>query len=433
MHKGGEMHGQTIKRVGTVVAAGLVLLGLWGSFRGGSSHRALAQPEPVNVQTRPQQTAVIDAKLIEANTGFSFKLFSEILQQDGGKNVFVSPSSVAIALAMTYTGASGDTRKAMAKALELQGMDLPDINQAYADLKTTLETADPEVQLNIANSLWARQGIAFKRDFLQVNREFYDAEITDLDFSDPASVGKINNWVQQKTNGKINQVIDQLQPSDILFLINAIYFKGKWTDEFDKNQTEDRPFYLTDGSQKNHPLMRQWGNYRYYETDQFQAVSLPYSQKRLSLYVFLPREDSNLDRFYQQLNAENWQQWMSQFRNRDGSIGLPRFKMEYEIGLNPALTALGMGVAFDPNRADFTAMSDVNPSINAVKHKTFVEVNEEGTEAAAVTVIGTRSMSAPISSESPFEMIVDRPFFCAIRDNRTGTLLFLGSISNPQS
>ena len=424
---------QTIKRLGTVMAAGLVLLGLWGTGRVGNPHRALAQPEPANVHTKPQQTTVINSNLIAANTRFSFKLFSEILQQDGAKNIFVSPTSIAIALAMTYTGASGDTQQAMANALELQGLDLPNINQAYANLKTLLETADPEVQLNIANSLWARQGVPFKPDFLENNQKFYDAEISDLDFSDPASVEKINNWVQQKTNGKIDRIIDQLQDSDILFLINAIYFKGKWTDEFDKSRTEDRPFYLANGSEKNHPLMFQTNEYRYYETDQFQAVSLPYSQRRLSLYVFLPRENSSLDKFYQQLNAENWQQWMNQFEKRDGSIGLPRFKMEYEIGLNPVLSALGMGVAFDPNRADFTAMSEVNPSINAVKHKTFVEVNEEGTEAAAVTGMMARSMSAPIASEPPFEMIVDRPFFCAIRDDRTGTLLFLGSISNPQT
>ncbi|MFP4123055.1 serpin family protein [Coleofasciculus sp.] len=423
------MNQQTLRRTG-IIAAGIVLAGF---IAGLISQNINAQNSP-NPQapelTAQQPNPSVDTKLVEANTKFGFKLFSEILQQDSDKNVFISPTSVAIALAMTYNGARGETQAAMANALELQGMSLSEVNQANEALKTTLENADSDIQLSIANSLWARQGISFKPDFLQRNQQLYDAQITDLDFANPESLRIINNWVNENTNGKIPQIISEIQPDDILFLINAIYFKGNWTEQFDKDKTVDRPFYLADGTQKEHPMMSQSGEYQYYEDDTVQAISLPYGEGRLSFYVFLPRENASLDTFEQQLTPENWQQWMNQFGKRDGSIVLPRFKLEYEIQLNKALKALGMDVAFD-DRADFSNMTEEDVLINQVKHKTFVEVNEEGTEAAAATSIGMVLTSAAIP-QTPFEMVVDRPFFCAIRDNQTGTILFMGSIREPK-
>jgi serpin B len=375
--------------------------------------------------------ALVDSKLVDANRRFSFKLFSEILKQDSKKNVFVSPTSVAIALSMTYNGANGETQQAMAKALELQGMSLQQVNQANDALKASLETADPAVQLAIANSLWVKQGVTFKPDFMQSNQQFYKAKVTELDFAKPEAPGIINSWVKENTRGKIDKIVQQIDPADVLFLINAIYFKGKWTNEFDKNQTSERPFYLSNGTQKPHPMMSQSGKYRYYENETFQAVSLPYGKGRLSLYVFLPQKDTNLDRFQEQLTPENWQQWMNQFGMRQGSIQLPRFKFDYDIQLNTALKALGMEEAFDAGRANFSNMSPASVKIDEVMHKTFVEVNEEGTEAAAATSVRAVLTSARMPSQ-PFRMVVDRPFFCAIRDNQTGTILFMGSIQEPK-
>jgi serpin B len=332
---------------------------------------------------------------------------------------------------MTYNGADGETQQAMAKALELQGMSLQDINQANDTLKATLENADPAVQLSIANSLWAKQGIGFKPDFMQRNQQFYGAKVTELDFGKPDAPKIINNWVKENTRGKIDQIVQQIQPDDVLFLINAIYFKGKWTKEFDKSKTTERPFYLSDGTQKQHPMMSQSGRYRYYENENFQAVTLPYGTERLSLYVFLPRKNTTLDAFQQQLAVENWQQWMNQFQMRRGSIQLPRFKFEYDIQLNTALKSLGMEAAFDGSRANFSNMTSASVKIDEVKHKTFVEVNEEGTEAAAATSVRATLTSARMPEE-PFQMVVDRPFFCAIRDNQTGTVLFMGSIREPK-
>ena len=386
----------------------------------GESRLALQQPN-----------TPVDSKLVDANTKFGFKLFQEVLKQDSKRNVFVSPTSIAIALSMTYNGASGETQQAMANALELQGMSLDNINQANNTLKASLENADPAVQMSIANSLWARQGISFNPEFIKQNQQFYGAKLTELDFATPDSSNIINNWVKENTRGKIDNIVGQLKPDDVLFLINAIYFKGNWTKKFDKSQTTERPFNLSNGSQKQHPMMSQSGKYRYYENETFQAVSLPYGKGRMSLYVFLPSKTTNLNTFQQQLKSENWQQWMNQFRLRQGSVELPRFKFDYDIKLNNALKALGMETAFS-NQANFSNMTSASVAINEVKHKTFVEVNEEGTEAAAATSVGMVLTSARMPAEEPFQMVVDRPFFCAIRDNQTGTILFMGSIKEPK-
>lgn len=412
---------------------GMILLGLTLGTAFKLGKQAIAQsPSPSSPPTMNQiEGSDVNARLVAANTRFGFKLFSQILEQNGEQtNLMVSPTSVAIALTMTYNGASGTTQQAMADALELEGMSLEEINQANAALELALENADPEVQLAIANSLWSREGVSFNPDFLQRNRDFYSAEVASLDFTNPSAIATINNWVSRNTQEKIPEIIREINPNAVLFLINATYFKGNWTTPFNAELTSDRPFTLLDGSQKQHPTMTQSGRYAYLENDQFQAVSLPYGEsKRLSMYVFLPHESSDLSAFQQSLTAENWETWMSQFGRREGAISLPRFKLEYTTQLNDVLEALGMAVAFDADQADFSGMSDGALSISQVQHKTFIEVNEEGTEAAAVTSVEIQTLSAPVA---PFQMSVDRPFFYAIRDNQTGTILFMGTVVEPE-
>jgi serpin B len=382
-------------------------------------------------QAQKKSIAPVDNKLIAANTQFGFKLFDQLTKQDAGKNIFVSPSSVAFALAMIYNGASGETQQAMAKALEVNGMSLPELNQANTTLRTALAGADPKVQLNIANSLWARKGITFKPEFIKRNQDFYAAEVSALDFALPGAPGTINNWVSQKTNGKITKIIDNIPSDAILYLLNAIYFKGNWAQQFDKSKTRAGRFTLLNGATKQQPMMSQTGRYRYFENDEVQAISLPYGAGSVSMYVFLPNKNSDLNKFLATLKAATWESWMSKFRSQDGNITLPRFKLEYEVVLNNALRSLGMESAFDPQRANFREMYAASPGANVfigeVKHKTFVEVNEEGTEAAAATSGGMRATSYM----PPFNMVVDRPFFCAIRDNQTGTILFMGAIVEP--
>ncbi|MFB2895043.1 serpin family protein [Aerosakkonemataceae cyanobacterium BLCC-F50] len=389
------------------------------------------QANVTNSSFTKQNSNNMNQKLVQANTNFGFKLFSQIFAKKTDKNIFVSPSSVAIALQMTYNGATGSTQQAMAQTLQLQGMSLAEINQSQLALMESLTKIDPKVRLDIANSLWLKQGFPFKPEFLQTTEKYYQAKATNLDFNNPNSVKIINNWVSQNTNSKIPTIIDSIDRSAVLFLINAIYFKGSWQKEFSKSATQEKPFTLLNGTRKQHPLMSQTGKYRYYENALFQAISLPYGSGRLSMFVFLPKPNVKLADFSRSLTAENWQQWMKQFSSRDGQIVLPRFKLEYDITLNEALQALGMGVAFQ-NQANFSNMTSKEVQIDEVKHKTFVEVNEEGTEAAAVTSVGIRTTAALPREEPPFNMVVDRPFFCAIRDNQTGTILFMGSIVEPK-
>jgi serine protease inhibitor len=427
------MNLRSLQRVGTITTHALLLLGLLGSRQLVNPEVAMAQPQSPR---RPHPQAVmasktVNPKLVDANTRFGLKLFAQTLKADAGKNVFISPASVAIALGMTYNGAKGETQQAMAKALELQGLSLADVNQSNAALLSALEKADLAVEVAIANSLWAQKNRGFQREFLQRNQQFYHAKVTELDFKQPEAVSQINAWVKQQTRGRISQMVGQVQPNLVLLLLNAVYFKGKWSQAFDPAETVARPFTLADGSRKQHPMMTQTGKYDYYETEKFQAVSLPYGEGRFSLYLFLPKSKSNLSAFYGDLTAANWERWMHEFQERPGSIQLPRFKLESDLNLNNALKALGMGIAFKGGKADFSGMGQGALAIDQVRQKTFVEVNEVGTEATAATSVSIMVTSTQIPP-TPFKLVADRPFFGAIRDNETGSLLFMGSITNPQ-
>ncbi|HKG59302.1 MAG TPA: serpin family protein [Pyrinomonadaceae bacterium] len=376
----------------------------------------------------------VDNRLTAASSKFSFKLYDQLRKRDTNSNTFVSPASVMLALAMTYNGANGTTRQAMARTLELEGMSLEDVNRAFAGLKSALAPDDAKVQLKIANSLWVRNGFTLNAAFIERNKQHYAAEIANLDFADPATVKTINSWVSKNTDGKIDKIVSRINPEDVLILINAIYFKGQWQFEFKKEKTKPDVFRLAGGDQKEVPMMSQSGKYSYFKGKDFQSVALPYGMGRVSMYVFLPDEEKSLDQFEKDLTPENWDNWVRSFQSTPGDLMLPRFKVEWELQLNEALKTLGMAEAFDPARADFSEMAKVSSGnrlfISEVKHKSWCEVNEEGTVAAAVTsaTIGLTSVQQP---REKFVMKVDRPFFFAIRDNQTGVLLFMGSVRNP--
>ena len=362
------------------------------------------------------------SSVASANTRFGFKLLQDLQEREPGANIFISPLSISIALTMTYNGAVGETERAMAEVLEIDGLDLSTINNSNAALRNNLENPDPKVEVSIANSIWSRQGVEFNREFLERNRVFFGAEIASLDFSSPQATEIINEWVDTNTNGKIQKIVDRIDPQTLLFLINAIYFKGNWQDEFDKSMTHPGVFHLPNGSEKQVQMMRRDGEYPYFRGEKFEATRLPYGDGRMSMYILLPNRNSNLDKFLQNLSEENWESWISQFRDRRQTMVLPRFKLEYEVSLNATLEALGLGIAFGGG-ADFSGMGP-NLFISEVTHKTFVEVNEEGTEAAAVTgVVGATSV--------PPVFRVDRPFFFTIYDAETETILFMGAVTEP--
>lgn len=370
---------------------------------------------------------MIANKLIPAYEDFSFQLLSQLTGQETNENVFVSPISVAIALVMTYNGARGTTEQAVARVLGLEGLSLQEINAANRWLLSIGENLDAQLQIAFANSLWVKQGILLDDDFVQRLRVAYLSEVANLDFANPEAATTINRWVAEKTQEKIKELIAHNQIEDaMLVLINAIYFKGVWTQQFDPKQTKERTFTLPDGNLKPHSMMSQSGRYFYYEREKFQAVSLPYGDGRVRMYVFLPKPSSSIAEFQTLLTAENWRSWMPRFYEMEGDIVMPRFKVKYREVLNNALIGLGMGEAFS-GAANFAGMGAGPLRISQVIHEAVIEVNEEGTEAAAATAVITRGGG----HMSRFSMIVDRPFFYAIRDNQTGALLFMGFVLDP--
>jgi serpin B len=396
-------------------------------FGGAEPYWVARQPPPraeeVHVNTASDMNPDA-AKLVTANNDLGFRLLSQLVDPESGKNVFLSSFSVAIALAMAYNGAEGQTKRAMAKVLGLTGLELQRVNATNVALMSMQAGLDPQVQLAIANSIWARDGIEPSPDFGRRIQEYYAGKVINLDFDDPGAADVINKWVADKTNEKIVELVTQGTVSQaILILINAVYFKGLWTTQFDEEKTEKRAFTLLDGSRNRHPMMSQSGCYDYYENELFQAVGLPYGERRVSMVVFLPKPAVSMDGFLQALSVENWQQWTSGFYEMEGDVVLPRFKVEYGANLLPNLIALGGGELAGP---DFLGMGAGPLLISKVIHKTFVEVNEEGTEAAAATAV---VMERGIPDR--FSMIVDRPFFCALCDRETGVLLFMGFVLDP--
>ncbi|MEK3886433.1 serpin family protein [Bacillus sp. FSL K6-3431] len=369
-------------------------------------------------------------KIVASNNELGFKLLGKV-GADENDNTFISPTSLLMALSMVYNGADGVTKEEIAKTIQADGIDVNELNKANLSLVTKLQKDSDQIHLNVANSIWLNENFHFQNDFAQHNKDYFNAELQEIDISDSKSPKTINDWVKKSTNEKIDEVVESpLDPNLVAMIINAIYFKGAWTYEFDKSKTENRTFQLADGTKKDVPLMTLTKELDYIENENFQAVTLPYGDGEMSMKVFLPKENSSLDEFKKSLTNENWKKWNSDFHKKEGTIIIPKFKLEYEVLLSESLKSFGMIKAFAKD-ADFTKMiKEKDPLwISEIKQKTFVDVNEKGTEAAAVTSIEMRTTS--ISVDEPFHMEVNRPFFLAITDDETDTILFMGSISNP--
>ena len=378
----------------------------------------------------------VDPNLIRANTTFGFKLLKELRKNDQGNNTLISPFSVSVALAMVRNGAMDETEQAMINALQLQALDPQSLNANYVYLQRALQAPDSKVTLSIANSLWGAAGIEFDPGFLDRNRQFLDTEISTLDFTEPDNVSTINQSVSDSTDGRISNIIEAIAPSTVVCLISGIYFKGDWQEEFDASRTVDKPFYLADGGAKQIPMMHKTDWYLYYTGEHFQAMRLPYGDGQMGMYIFLPDQDTDLNTLLEHLNAESWEGWMSQFSEAEVALVMPKFKLIYSVELTSALSQLGMGIAFDGANADFSRMrvSPVPVFISYLNHHAIVEVNEEGTEAATGTFVFLDEIE-PLAETAafipPIPFVVDRPFFFAIRDNQTKTVLFMGTVADP--
>jgi serpin B len=330
---------------------------------------------------------------------------------------------------MLDNGAVGATKQEMERVLHTDSLPTDALNAACQSLNQSLNS-QTNVTLELADAIWYKQGIPLKLGFVSVNREFFQAELGGVNFDSPQSAQIINDWADQNTHGKIQQVVQwPFDPATRVVLANAIYFKGKWERPFDKQDTKPRAFHLAGGGEKQVPTMWRHGHLDYQRGDDFQAVRLPYAGKRLWMEVFLPDANSSPKKLLARFNdISERNKMLTRFFELDGTLALPRFKLEYNVRLNDSLQALGMKRAF--HGADFSVMSDEPLELSEVKQKSYVEVNEEGTEAAAVTV-GIMQATAVLRPQKPFEMIVDRPFFFVIEDAQTQSILFMGVVYDP--
>lgn len=372
-------------------------------------------------------------KLVSSNNDLGFQMI-HLLAKGDNENVFVSPTSLMMALSMLYNGADGDTKEELAKLLASKDISTEELNKANASLLEMLKKDAEKVEVNIANSLWINDKFEFQDEFVEQTDQYYLAELQEIDILDPKAAKLINDWVSDATKEKITEIVDdQLDPSTVAILINAIYFNGKWEHEFNKDFTEDRVFYLANGEEKEVPFMTLHHKLDYLETDEFQAVKLPYGEGEMSMNIFLPKEDIALNELVPEFTAKNWKVWENEFEEKEGSVYLPKFSLEYETILNDLLIELGVETAFtDQANLEKLVKEAEDLYVSQVKQKTYIDVDEEGTEAAAVTSIEVKEMSAPVDEDEPFNMEVNRPFLFTITDNETNTNLFVGAIQFPE-
>jgi len=375
----------------------------------------------------PDQTALSDG-----NNAFAVDLYSQLRKQPG--NLFFSPESISTAFAMAYAGASGQTASQMAATLHFT---LPPdrLHPAMGALIAGLNAPHAGYQLSVADALWAEKDYTFLPAFLKLTNDDYAAGFRPMDFktAPDASRATINHWVEQKTNDKIKDLLPSgsIKPNTRLVLTNAIYFKGDWETQFKKTDTRDEDFHVSASQTVKAPLMHLSPRIAYFNGDTFQAVAIPYKVGELSMLVFLPNDIDGLPAFEQSFTPANAQKWLDQVSASTKVIlTLPKFKMTSQFELSEALSALGMRDAFHGS-ADFSGMTGKRDLfISAAVHKAFVDVNEEGTEAAAATGIIMRSM-AMAREVPPVVFRADHPFLFLIRDNKSGSILFVGRVTDP--
>jgi serpin B len=370
----------------------------------------------------------IEKQLVSSADNFSFNLFKKIAEAELEKNLFISPLSISMALGMTLNGADGDTYEAMRKTLSLADISQPEINESYQSLIELLTKIDSKVIMQIANSIWYRNTIPFKQDFIETNRKYFDATINPMNFSDPTTINIINNWVKESTNGKIDSIVEKIDPETIMFLINAIYFKGTWQYQFDKNKTRDDFFTKQSGEQVPCKMMNLENDFYLSSNDTFTVLDLPYGKGNFSMTILLPAINKSIPDVISALTDETWNGVINNLSKMKRELYMPRFKLEYKINLNETLKSLGMGIAFEPFGANFKKLYDGinNAYISNVEHKTFVDVNEEGTEAAAVT-----SVEIGVTSIQDNIIKLDRPFMFVIREKNSNCILFIGKLEDP--
>ena len=394
------------------------------------SHAVEPGDPPATLDELPRSLSAEELRVRDASNAFALALFGKASAAAPAGNVFVSPLSVSMSLGMVLEGAQGETRAQMQRTLGFGDAELGRVQAGYRDLAALLGGLDAATSFRIANSIWHHRGYTFEPAFLESGRTYFGASVREVDFSDAEGTKQaVNSWVNEQTNGRIPTILDEVRSEDVMYLINAIWFKGSWRSQFDRAQTHDAPFTTAGGTQQTVRMMSQRADsasgFRHYGDARITAGELPYGNGAFAMTILMPSQPADIDAFAAELTADRWQTVIDGLRPARGWIvELPKFTMTYERELSEDLQALGMTDAFSPASANLRGISAADDLfVGFVKHKAFVTVDEEGTEAAAVTNTGISVVSMPPGFR------VDRPFVFAIRERLSGTVLFIGKVS----
>ncbi|MBO6536567.1 MAG: serpin family protein [Balneolaceae bacterium] len=389
--------------------------------------------DTTNVPQFDEEAQKAKTKLLKADQNFSLDLFSAVHEGDSlAENIFISPLSASMALGMTMNGAAGNTYAEMQEALGFEDLSTEEINKGYQALKYELEHADEKVEMAIANSVWSKQGFEVNPEFFNTVEEYFEAETASLDFNNPKTLERINGWVADKTNDRIKKIIEKIGENDVMYLINAVYFNGPWKYEFDPEFTGDREFYVDENNTVMVEMMNQNAEVGYLINDEVEMVELPYGNDKFSALFIKPGANySSVDEMIQsELNATQLEAWISDLNVGQVRYLIPKITLEYKRQLISDLQALGIFDLFNEGSADLSNLfSDINNLyVSSVLQKTFLKMNEEGTEAAAVTAV---TVGVESVGESWPTIIYDEPYLLLLREKETGAILFIGKIGNP--
>jgi serine protease inhibitor len=378
--------------------------------------------DPVPISLTTDQVSMIKSE----NT-FALDIFKKVVENGGStSNIMISPLSISSALSMTLNGANGTTSEAMLTALRQNGFTPDMINNSYKDLTEALLKVDQRILISIANSVWTENNFVVKKPFTDILTEYYNADARSFDVNDPLVPGKVNSWIESKTNGLIKNMLDKLDPNTVMLLVNAIYFKGKWANQFDKDKTVTATFHRSDGVEVNVPMMKQSTDVKIYNGEGFRMAEFPYGQGNFVMDVVLPDDKNGTSLPFPEVSEASLSLWIAGLNKAKTDVSFPRFKYSFKKELKEILSDMGMGMAFS-DFADFSKISDQSTKISFVLHQAFIETNEEGTEAAAATITGISTTSVIV----PQLFNMDHPFIYLIRETSTNTVLFMGRVSDP--
>jgi len=376
--------------------------------------------EPVPINLTADQSS-----LVKSGNDFAFDIFRKVLTKSSDQqNILISPLSISCALSMVVNGAAGTTRDSILKALRVAGLSTDLINSSWKDLTAALLNVDKRVLISISNSVWSEKNFDVKIPFREVLTYYYNAEVKSFDITNPLAYQDINRWIDDKTNGLITNMLTGLEDNTVMLLVNAIYFKGKWKSHFDKANTSNGTFYRPDGTAAEVPMMRKVSDYKIYYGEGFAMAEFPYGQGNFVMDVLLPDSPNGINNLLSVVNAESFNSYIDKMASGEIDLSFPRFKYGFKKPLNSILTDMGMGIAFTDN-ADFSNISDMKLLINSVLHQSFIETNEEGTEAAAATIVDVGTTSMPPSLK------IDHSFLYLIRETTTNSILFMGKVADP--